>query len=142
MCAFNISVSLFLLKGSPPKARPAQLTACYTDNNGYLGTCPLRPLVQSQIHLYRDSSKTSTYKTTCNSKFYFIQTQLVTSTLCTSMLQRFCKTLYELYLNCIGNKNCTQSLFKDISRCCKEALQPSKALWRHGMCCIVRQACS
>ena len=43
-----------------------------------------------------------------------------------------------LYLNCIRNKNSTQSLFRDISQCCwccKEALLLSKALWRHGMCC-------
>ena len=41
-----------------------------------------------------------------------------------------------LYVNCTGNKNRTQSLFRDISRCCwhcKEALLPSKALWRHGL---------
>ena len=49
------------------------------------------------------------------------------------------KLCMHLYLNCIQNKNSTQSLFRDISLhccwCCKEALLPSKVLWRHGMCC-------
>ena len=48
------------------------------------------------------------------------------------------KLCMHLYLNCIQNKNSTQSLFRDISLhccwCCKEALLPSKVLWRHGMC--------
>jgi len=35
-----------------------------------------------------------------------------------SMLQRFCKPCMHLYLNCIWNKNSTQSLFRDISWCC------------------------
>ena len=34
-----------------------------------------------------------------------------------------------LCLSGVGAKNTTQSLLRDVDRCCKEALLPSKALW-------------
>ena len=44
-------------------------------------------------------------------------------------------TIVYLYLSCVRAKNTAQSLLKDVGQCCKEALLPSKALWRHGMGC-------
>ena len=49
------------------------------------------------------------------------------------LLQKMARLLLCVY--CIKNKNSTQSVLRDISRCCKEVPLPSKTLLRHGMCC-------
>ena len=76
----------------------------------------------------------------CSTDKSLVETPFVQLHACLgSMLQRFCKTLYaSIYLNFVGNKNSTPSLFRGISRCCcwccKEVPKPSKALCGHGMC--------
>ena len=44
-------------------------------------------------------------------------------------------TIVYLYLSCVRANNTLQSLLRDVGQCCKEALSPSIALWRDGMCC-------
>ena len=44
-------------------------------------------------------------------------------------------TIVYQYLSCVRARNTAQSLLRDVGWCCKEAPLPSKALWRHVMCC-------